>query len=244
MEELQLEKLGLTKIEAMVYLSLLKLGSTKTGLLVKKTSLHRATVYDVLKRLMEKGLVSYIIKGKIKYFQVTRPEYFLDKIKEEENKLKEKESFVKNLVKELNIIKTESKVKEEASIYEGFKGIKLVFEEILKSKEYVCLGSRARLREVLGDYFEIFQKRKQRLKIKSRLLFDKSFKNSTYLEKVYGNIRFLSKEYNSPISTFIYNNKVAIIISKEIPIAFVLENKELADSFRSYFELLWRTAKK
>ena len=106
MEELQLEKLGLTKTEAKVYLSLLKLGSTKTGLLVRKTNLHRATVYDVLKRLIEKGLVSYIIKGKIKYFQVTEPEYFLDKIKEKENKLKEKEIFVKNLVKELKDINT------------------------------------------------------------------------------------------------------------------------------------------
>lgn len=244
MEELQLEKLGLTRIESKVYLSLLKLGGTKSGALVRKTGLHRATVYDALKRLIEKGLVSYIIKGKIKHFQVTSPEYFLDKIEEEENKLKEKEIFVKNLVKELNMIREEAKIKEEASIYEGFKGIKLIFDEILTCKEYSVFGSRAKLKEVLGNYFYIFQKRKKRLKIKARLLFDESFRNSDYLKDIYGEMRFLSKEYNTPIATFIYKNKVTIIISKDIPVAFVLENKEVAESFRSYFELLWKIAKK
>ena len=244
MEELQLEKLGLTKTEAKVYLSLLKLGSTKTGLLVRKTNLHRATVYDVLKRLIEKGLVSYIIKGKIKYFQVTEPEYFLDKIKEEENKLKEKEIFVKNLVKELKDIKEESKIKEEASIYEGFKGIKVIFDDMLTCKEYVVFGSRGKLKEILGDYFNIFQKRKKQLKIKARLLFDESFRNSDYIKNIHGEIKFLPKEYNAPIAAFIYKDKVALIISKDIPTALLLENKEVSESFKCYFELLWIMAKK
>jgi len=243
MEEAQLEKLGLTNIEARVYLTLLKLGSTKTGALVKKTELHRATVYDVLKRLIERGLVSYIIKGKIKHFQVTSPEYFLDKVKEEENKLKEKETFVKDIVKELNSIKEQAKVKEESSIYEGIKGIKLIFEEILKSKEYIAFGSRGKLKEILGDFFNIFQKRKKVLKIKSMLLFDEDLRNSDYTKNIHGDIKFLPREYNSPIATFIYNDKVAIIILKETPTAFLLENKQVADSFRNYFEILWKIAK-
>jgi sugar-specific transcriptional regulator TrmB len=244
MEELQLERLGLTKIEARVYLTLLKIGSTKTGLLIKKTGLHRATIYDVLKRLIEKGLVSYIIKGKIKYFQITSPEYFLDKLKEDENNLKEKEVFVKSLVGKLKKIKEETKIKEESSIYEGFKGMKVIFNDILESKEYVCLGSTAKLKDILGNYFYIFQNRKKQLKIKARLLFDKSLKNSEYLKDIYGEIKYLPKEYGTPISTFIYDDKIVIIITKEIPVAFLLENKEVANSFKNYFELLWKIAKK
>lgn len=244
MEESSLEKIGLTKIESKVYLSLLRLGSTKSGALVRKTSLHRATVYDALKRLIEKGLVSYIFKGKIKYFQVTEPGYFLDRIRGEENKLKERRLFIINLVKELKKIKEHSKLKEEASIYEGLKGIKIIFDDILTSKEYVVFGSKAKLKEILGDYFYIFQKRKKRLKTKTRLLFDESLKNSDYLKDIYGEIKFLPKEYSNPIATFIYKNKIVIIISKDMPLAFVLENKEVADSFKNYFELLWKIAKK
>ena len=75
-----LEEFGLTKIEAKVYLNLLRLGSTTTGPLVKKTELHRATVYDALKRLMEKGLINFIIKEKTRYFQAADPKHFLDLI--------------------------------------------------------------------------------------------------------------------------------------------------------------------
>ena len=78
-----LEQIGLTKTEAKVYLELFKLGSTKSGPLVRKTELHRATVYDVLKRLLEKGLASYIIREKTKYFETSSPEHLLDVLEEE-----------------------------------------------------------------------------------------------------------------------------------------------------------------
>ena len=47
-----------------------------------------------------------------------------------------------------------------------------------------------------------------------------------------------------PISTDIYKNKVAIfIISKENPTTIVIESEPVAESFKKYFSLLWKTAK-
>ena len=244
MEEINLEKLGLTKIEAKVYLTLLRLGSTTTGPLVKKTELHRATVYDVLKRLMEKGLVSFIIKEKTKYFQATNPEHFLDMLKEQKEELEKKEIIIKDVVKKLKLIQEQVKIKESAQIFQGKRGIKTIFEDMLKYKTIYDFASKGKFGEVLGTYFDYFQKNKKRRKINDMILMDESFRNTDYVKSIYGEIRFLPKEYTYPTATFIYGDKVAFFVFTDYPTAFLIESKEVAESFRSYFKLLWNKAHK
>ena len=64
-----LAEIGLTERESKVYLALLELGSTTTGPLVKKSEVPNSKVYEILESLQNKGLVSWITKGKTKYFQ-------------------------------------------------------------------------------------------------------------------------------------------------------------------------------
>ena len=244
MAEVSLEQLGLTKIEARIYLELLKIGSTTTGPLVKKTELHRTTVYDVLKRLMEKGLVTFIVKEKTKYFQATNPEHLLDLIKEQKQEIEKKEKVTVELVKELQKIQEQAKAKESASIFQWKRGIRTIFEDILNYKEYYTFASEGKFKEVLGDYFYIFQKRKKQKKIKAKILIDESLRNSDYVKSIHGEIKFLSKEYNYPTATFIYDDKIVFFVFTEYPNAFLIESKEVAESYRNYFELLWKIAKK
>ncbi|MBU1270375.1 MAG: helix-turn-helix domain-containing protein [Nanoarchaeota archaeon] len=79
-----LEDLGLSEAEAKVYLALLETGSTLAGPIIKKTGLHRGTTYQILQRLIEKGLVSYVIKAGKRYFEATDPNRFLAILKEKE----------------------------------------------------------------------------------------------------------------------------------------------------------------
>jgi len=46
------------------------------------------------------------------------------------------------------------------------------------------------------------------------------------------------------ITMDIYGNKVAILMWTEPPEAVIIENKSVADSFRDYFEILWKSARK
>ena len=68
MVEISLKDFGLTQNEEKVYLKLLEIGSSSAGLLIKKTGMHRAAVYDNIDSLTEKGLVSHVIKANRKYF--------------------------------------------------------------------------------------------------------------------------------------------------------------------------------
>jgi len=245
MEETELQRFGLTRIEAKVYIALLRLGSTTAGPLIKKTELHRATVYDVLKRLMEKGLVNYIIKGKIKYFEAADPERFLEILREKRDEIEKQEKSMKILVKELFNIKSLSKKKHEARIYCGVEGIKTILGDVLKHKRYYSFSSRGWLGEVLGPYYYRYQKMKQKLNIKHKMLAHESFRISKYKSAVFGEIRYLPKEYTSPnTTTFIYDDKVAICVWVETPIGFLIESSELAKTYRNYFTILWKIAKK
>src|SRR4030042_4275062 len=97
----QLTKAGLTRNEAKVYLELLKSEELTANELSKKISTDRTLTYTLLNNLIEKGLVSYIIKQNKKFFKGKKPENLL-------NPLKEREVFVNYLIVELNKIKKET----------------------------------------------------------------------------------------------------------------------------------------
>ncbi len=244
--ENELLKFGLTKTEVSVYLALLKTGSTSSGLIIKKTELHRATVYDALKRLMEKGLVNYIIKGKTKYFEAVDPSYFQDLIERKQSELDKLKAKTKDVIKEMNEIKKVAGKKQEAHIYYGVGGAKTVLEDVLKHKSYDTFSSRGgRLGEVMGSFYKFFQKRKKQLKIKHRMIVNKSLKGTEYINSVYAEKKFLPEKTISPYTTtFIYGEKLAIFIWLEQPIIFVIESKELAESYKLYFEFLWEIAER
>jgi len=243
-EEIDLEQLGLTKIEAKVYIALLKTGSTTTGPLVKATELHRATVYDVLKRLMEKGLVNYITKEKTKYFEATKPEHLMDLLNQEKEELTKKEENTMHLIYKLNKIKELSKQKQNAHVFVGVKGVKTVMEDTMKYKEVLILGSSGRFKERMKSYFYHSLKRKRELRIKSRLIASESIRHTEIPKLLYGEKRFIPEQYESPISTMVFGDNVANFVWSETPVAFLIESKEAADSFRNYFEMLWEMAKK
>ena len=81
-----LEKAGLTNNEIKVYLALLSLGSVSAGEIIKKSELHRAAVYDTLERLMDKGLVSYVIKANRKYFEAAMAKNLVEIIEKKRKK--------------------------------------------------------------------------------------------------------------------------------------------------------------
>ena len=79
-----LEKIGLTNSEAKTYVALLKLGQTTAGPIVSEAKVTRSKIYDILERLKNKGLVSYITKKSTKHFSATSPENILHYLEEKE----------------------------------------------------------------------------------------------------------------------------------------------------------------
>ena len=95
--------------------------------------------------------------------------------------------------------------------------------------------------EVLQHFLEN-QKQKKELKIDARVILSKSSKNTEQVKIAYTKFKYIKDEFSSPTTTFIYDDKTAIIVWSETPIATLISSKEVADSYRKYFELLWKEA--
>jgi len=239
-----LEELGLSEAEARVYLALLETGSTPAGLIIKKTGLHRGTTYQILQRLKEKGLVSSIIKGKKQYFEPASPDRLMDVLKELEEKLQ-------SIIPALNEKLRASKEKQEVTVYYGVKGIRSVMdktlEELNPNGEYYDFGVSGLFREIMGAYWDLWQKKKRKYKIKSKVIFSEELKtkNPELLKDYFGEARFHPKEYSSITDTIIYKDTVLLIIwTAKPPIAVVIKNKDNAESYKNQFRLMWKFAKK
>ena len=235
-----LRSAGLTENEAKVYQTLLEIGSRPAGIISRRTGLHRRVIYDVTDRLIKKGLVGYIVENNRKIFSVSNPERFLEIIENEKEKIN---SIMPNMLELFN--QSKERQKEETVFYKGKNGLKSVFEdqidEAKKSKEILILGASNLAYDLFENYFFWFDKRRQEEKIKARIIFnsEKSTKKIPLAK-----IKFLPKELSSEMSINIYGNKVAIIYwEKEKPFAIVINQKQIAEGYKKYFELLWNIAK-
>ena len=235
-----LEEFGLTQTEEKVYLALLKLGNSPAADIIKKTQLHRTTVYDVLERLISKGIVSYVIQNKIKSYSSVNPSKFLDIASEEKKQAEEKQKLAKRVMEEITLIKQETKAKSLAQIFVGIQGQKTIMQDIIdEGKDFIEFASEGRFEDELSTYTKQWASQRVKKNIKAKLIFKKGADAPIWKMN---KIKFIKEEYQSPTATIVYGNKVAIFIHEEPILIILIESKQLAQSYRNYFKILWDIA--
>lgn len=234
----ELKSAGLTDAESRVYLALIALGSTTAGPIVKKAQMHRATVYDALKRLSGKGLASSVLQGKTRLFQAAQPSELV-------NWQKEKLQTLQEIIPALTKQHTDGVQKQEVRVYQGKKGIRCAMDNILDELnphgEYLDFGVSGKFKKVMGPYWNLWQKIKKERRIKSKCIFSAKLKNRKLIDDYHGEYRFHPTEYESPTDTMIYNDSIAMFIwTGSPPIAIVIKNKENAEGYRRQFQMMWK----
>ncbi len=235
MEKLKekLTQAGLAGNEAKTYLELLKSKELTANELSKRVSMDRTLTYSVLNHLIERGLISYIIKQNKKFFKAEKPENLL-------NKLKEKEIFVKDLISELNKIQKETTIPYEIKIFEGKEGLRNLINLILKYKKVDSFGGTGRAYNLLYEIQANLKKPNKKV-ILGRIIFPKKFKEHEITK--YPQIQSRYLELESEATTTIFGDYVSIHLAKEKPLIILIKNKNIAESYRNHFEILWKIAK-
>jgi len=235
--EKALEVFGLTKTEIKVYLTLLNTGPSSAGTIAKKAGIHRRSVYDSTSRLIQKGLLGYIVKNNKKHFEAVNPDRLLELVKE-------KEQTLNKILPQLKTKYTGMLEKQETLFFKSKDGLKTVFEDqITTKKEILILGASPLAQEILKYYFHWFNKRREQKNIPVKLLYNEIHKKKRNLKLA--KIKYLPKSFQNPAAMNIYGDKIAIIHwSKERPFAILIQDKEIAQGYRNYFNGLWNIAKK
>jgi sugar-specific transcriptional regulator TrmB len=124
--ELELKKLGLKEKEVKVYLAGLELGPNSIKNIAEKVKIPRPTVYEIVKKLEEKGLFVETKKGKKRLFVAQSPSQILRFLKIKKREIEEKEREFTRIV---SILEAKySREKEGIRIFQGKEGKKAIIE--------------------------------------------------------------------------------------------------------------------
>ena len=230
----ELQKIGLSKNEAIVYIALLELKKALAGEISQKTGLHRRSIYEALKSLEGKGIVYHDVKDNNKYYVPNKPEVLLGILEGKEQQFNE---VVPNLRQRYE----ESKDTQITNFFKGKGGFQTILDDmIIKGKEIKVIGNPV-FTASLMPYFKRFDERRIRDNIKMRFICSNEAKESEY-KILLSEYKFLPKEYFSVARIYVYANKVAIILYSDDPLIISIKIPEITESYDNYFKMLWSMA--
>lgn len=248
MNEQLLEEIGLTKGEIKVYLTLLKLGETTTGKIIEEAQISSGKIYEILEKLIKKGLASYTIKEKTKYFSAASPNRILDYLYEKEKNLKEKEQELLKELPSLLSIKKAGKKEYETNLFKGFKGIQTAIfealEDLTNKDEVLAMGIISHKKEQYNLLWQRWHKERINKKIICKAIF--SDKNTDYY-KSFNKMRLTEIKVLkgiTPSAIDVMGKRVLIFTYGEEASCLSIKNPEIAQSFKTFFETMWKIAEK
>ena len=248
MDPLQLQRLGMTENEAKVYLSLLKLGQTTAGPIVDDSKVTRSKIYDLLERLKTKGLVSYVIKGATRYYSAADPSAVLQYIENKKEQLEKERIMMEKLLPQLLLQQSLSKEKKFAEVFVGMRGMESAFLEMARvfdvKEPYYALGaSPGENQQQMRVFFARLHKKRLEKKVRAFILFNEQSRGvfPEQEKSKFVKAKYLSQ--STPTAINIYKDITIIAVLTKEPTTILIKNKETAQTFREFFDTMWKQAK-
>ena len=237
-EEKVLRDLGLTKIEAKVYLACLELGTDSVLHISKKAEVKRPTCYLSLDNLFEKGLVSKIEKKNTTLYSAEDPNIIL-------NKYKEKIANFQDLLP-LFHAKFNKGPKPKIRYYEGKEALWGIYTKIISpAKKIYSFGTDIKkLSEKFPTITDYWIKNHSSQHQESLELISYNQAGLDYARKKIKNreVRIMPKNLPVFADIAITENKI-FIVSLDNLFGILIESEDLAKTFKNFFMLAWMAAK-
>ncbi len=240
MYEEQLKELGLTGNEVRIYLLLLKYGMMNPSEISQKLGLHRGYVYDALERMQEKEAVNSIIKENKRHFQATAPENLVELLK---FRMESLQKIIPDLIKLAEPVMEETKVE----LYKGERVFRVLLKDVVstlkKDSEFYLIGidEDVLLTEVEPTYLRQYLNIIKSKNIKEKIIIKMGGKKISNPKIQY---RELDEKYIGKTMQIVYNNKIAIFIPGTPHYLILIDNKDVAETYKKQFEFLWNLAEK
>jgi len=240
-----LEILGLSEKEAMVYIDLLQreeaVGSSK---IVHNTALHGQYVYDALYALENKGLIRHSVINGRKKFEANAASRI-------SNLLEEKKIATERSIEALELL-SKKPLAQEFEVYQGenayiqrqFDSLKQMPEggEILViSTNWGDLFTKSR-----PDFFYEFEKLRKQKNISVRFILNESLRkqaNMARIERFKTDFRFIP-EYSSNGGFCVYHDCVDFYLFGAPIVVFSFKNIMVSGGYKNFFEVLWGMGQK
>ncbi len=233
------EKIGFTAKEATLYTLLYQRGPNPVSTLAKLSGILRTSTYDILKSLIEKGLIISFRQGATTYFAI-------DDVKKIYLEQKEKVQCAEKIVKELRSIPVSTEG-AQINYYKGIEGFREMHEDTLlhPTKEIIGWLNIDNFYMGLDQKGENSWTRKRYQKgIKVRLLLQDS-KRSRAMKKndpeLNREIRIIPQgSYPFQSSCYLYENYISLFHTEnDLFTGIRIRSSAFYQLYRQAFEMCW-----
>ncbi len=245
------KELGLSELMQNIYLYLLERGASSARQLSENLNVPRPSVYDNLKILIQKGLVTERQEGGKKIFQIDDLKNLPHLLKTKINTLEEERKALEKVLPTLaaNLSSIEPKIK----FFSGVEGVKQVLNDVLwyEGTETTTMWPISEMIAVLGkEYFEQHNRERIHRNISIRAIWPQDrtikFKDQPALgtgKAFLREIRLAPKDMLWDMGYWNYADKVAFVSSRKETFGFIVHSKDFSRLLRTQFDVIWKASK-
>ena len=243
----QLKNLGLTENEAKVYLAMLELGPAPVADIAQKAGINRPTAYFQIESLKKAGLASTQNRAGKELALAESPDQLEILMEKETKTLEQKKSELASILPGLKTMFSLGDDKPIVRYFEGRDGVLAAQDIFIKSKakEILSIVNADAVIDLIPDHPKEYTPRRVKLKIRSKLIY--TSKKGPFLKtdpKLYREVKFIEQKLMPfDCEVAIYNDNVVITAYKGKISSLIITHKEISDSFRAIFNLIWKTTK-
>lgn len=245
----QLKHIGLSENEAKVYMAMLELGPSPVLEIAAKAGINRPTAYAQIESLKKMGLISMQTKGKKQFYIAEDPDQLEFLIDREKKDLEQKQEELKEVLPELKELFNTTEDRPHVRFFEGKEGLERMQDVFIKSqeKEVVSILSADDIFQIFPMLTNSYTPRRVQKKIHSRVVYTSSkgkiFKDSDK-EMLRDAVYLPASEHNYHADIVVSGKQVHISALKGKISGIIIDHKDIADSFRILFEMLWKAYRK
>ncbi len=236
-----LETIGLSRIEADVYLAALSQGPTTVQNIAKASELERTNIYRVIQLLEKKGLMSVQLEGLKKRYVAENPE----QLEHVASTIREKFGAI---LPELKEMYTHARGSGRIKYATSKRGLHSFYNELLSEVRprdfYYVISDLESWHQIDPEYFDSFIQKRVKKNINIRLLVqdgDIAQYNKKFERNFLQEVRILPKNTKLITDTVITPHKVVIVQFAEPLTTFVIENKGIIEAHKQYFDIMWES---
>jgi len=243
-----LESVGISRKEAMVYLDLLNYGESQTGKICERTRIPSSYIYGILNSLIEKGLATYKLINNVKLFSASNPDALTQLFEEKEKEVIKQKTELLGFITKLKAAEPRPRRPNDFKYFQGVRGIKSLYLDIItswkKGDEYYIASAPTKSFEKLEAFFmEIVHKKRIKDGVTMKILVNRNSEKwglkRTKLPLT--EVRYLDADTKTEYG--VLNDYFFLVTYGAEPYGLLIKDRNFADTYKIFFDLLWNQAK-
>lgn len=236
-----LQQFGLTEKQARIYLALLKLGTANVSVIATQAQIKRPTAYVLIDEMLSGGFVTESKTARDRLFSPIAPEVLKNRLRDQAQQFEQALPMLASM--------TQAQAgRPQVVVQEGKEAIIRAYYDALSSEQEICFMSDVdTLGEGFSDFIAQFNQRivsegRQVREVVSNTFAGRKYAREALADAPARQTRILDEIVAN--DTAIYGDTLLIVSFKENNYFLVkITNPQVAASFRTIFEQLWRSSK-